>query len=165
MAALTACMGDGEGDAGTPAPPIDFAALLAAPVWLGWPSGEQEKLARAVALGAIGSRLARSIDGNWLGALAEVGGDEALDWAIHRHQQSGDGADEASATVADDHPLEPTVAALNDSGFAMLAAALPSTLTAYLPRTTGSCSSPPEQVATLVSDAAAFVGRRAEVAR
>src|SRR5687768_16126832 len=67
---------------GCPDPVACFADLPNAPGWLRLPAAAQRKLALRVALLWMGDALAGSIDGAWLGGLAEVAGEDLLDWAI-----------------------------------------------------------------------------------
>lgn len=64
----------------------DAAATLddlpGAPDWMRLPRAAQRGLAIRVALLAMGRTLATSIDGDWLGRLSDVAGEDVLDWAI-----------------------------------------------------------------------------------
>lgn len=129
-------------------PSTAFAALLDAPHWLRWPAARQVRLAQVVALRSVASALARSIDGVWLGALAEVAGEDAIDWAIAR------GAGE-------EHRATPPVApaALAARGFAILRADLPAALRGCLswaPHDDDAMPAAP----TVVAEAVAFVAER-----
>ena len=131
----------------TDTPPSNFADLLGAPEWLRWPRGRQERLAQVVALRSVAPALAGSIDGAWLGALAEAAGEDAVDWAIAAGM---DRAQDAGQPVA---PGE-----LAARGFAILRAGLPAGLRAYLDRTPMSGTMPAEP--EIVADALAFVAAR-----
>jgi len=90
----------------------NFDDLLTAPAWLRLPQAAQRGLGHRAALFAMGSLLAVSIDGSWLKGLAEIAGDEALDWA----------REAADPTVS----IDPVSGAdLDALGVAMLAAVLP----------------------------------------
>ncbi|AQR73322.1 hypothetical protein [Sphingomonas sp. LM7] len=103
-------------------PAACFADLPSAPAWLRLPAAAQRKLALRVALLWMGDTLAGSIDGAWLGKLAEVAGEDLLDWAI--------------ATI----PTMPKAPArwldadeLEIYGFSLLREQLPMPLRGYLP--------------------------------
>jgi hypothetical protein len=103
-------------------PAACFTDLPDAPDWLRLPSAAQHKLALRVALLWMGERLAASIDGAWLGALAEVAGEDLLDWAI--------GAIPSMPAVPA-RRLEP--GELEIYGFSLLREGLPMPLRGYLP--------------------------------
>ncbi|TRW17372.1 hypothetical protein [Glacieibacterium frigidum] len=67
--------------AGSPRNAALFEDLMKAPDWLGWENARRQRLGRAAALAAIAPKLAASVDGRWLGALAKTAGDDLLDWA------------------------------------------------------------------------------------
>ena len=102
-------------------PPAAFDLLNQAPEWLRFSPERQTRLAQLVALRSIAPALAASIDGAWLGTLAALVGEPALDWAI-AGASAADGPSDATLAPAD---LAPT-------GFSMLAAHLPPELRAYL---------------------------------
>ena len=60
---------------------VPLQALADAPAWLALPQAERHRLGHRAALAALGPELGRSIDGKWLGGLAQVAGEAALDWA------------------------------------------------------------------------------------
>jgi hypothetical protein len=128
-------------------PPSRFADLLRAPEWLRWPRAAQEQLAQVVALRSVAPALAGSINGAWLGALAKAAGEDAVDWAIAA------GMDRAQA---EGQPVAPGELAAR--GFAILRAALPPGLRAYLVGVpiSGPASAEPE----IVAEALAFVAAR-----
>lgn len=64
------------------APAIRWDELASVPAWLRQDAAVHDRLARQVAVLALADELARSIDGAWLGALAEVAGSAAIDHAI-----------------------------------------------------------------------------------
>ena len=91
----------------------DLGDLAAAPDWLRAPRERQRMLARAAGLLALAPLLAASIDGAWLGALAELCGEDAIDWAIGH-------ADAAAGTRT--VQLAPDM--LEPAGFGLMRAAL-----------------------------------------
>lgn len=99
-----------------------FADLPDAPDWLRLPAAAQHKLALRVALLWMGDMLADSIDGTWLGRLAQVAGEDLLDWAI---------ATSPSMPAAPARRLEP--GELEIYGFSLLREQLPMALRGYLP--------------------------------
>ena len=127
------------------APARDFADLMGAPAWLRRPREAQTRLAQAMALRSIAPALAGSIDGGWLGALADVAGEDAVDWAIAK------GAD---APRAGDAPVAADT--LTVHGFAMLRGALPEGLRCNL--SWAPQSAPVAEDAAALENALAFVG-------
>lgn len=99
-----------------------WSDLAAVPDWLCLPADERDRLARNVALVSMAGALAASIDGAWLGALAKVTGETAIDRAI----------DCAGAVPATDLPSVPAED-LDGRGYAVLAATLSPALRRYLP--------------------------------
>ncbi|TCP34362.1 hypothetical protein [Sphingomonas sp. BK235] len=97
----------------TARPSVRWEELALAPDWLRAGEATRARLAQRVALFALADELARSIDGAWLGALAEVAGAEAVDQAIAR---GGTGLPQC-AWIAP--------AALTDLGLTILRRALP----------------------------------------
>ncbi|MDR6787177.1 hypothetical protein J2Y58_000515 [Sphingomonas sp. BE138] len=67
---------------------IRWEELALVPGWLRQDEAARDTLARRVAALALADELARSIDGAWLGALAEVAGSAAIDHAI-AHADTG----------------------------------------------------------------------------
>ena len=63
-------------------PAIGFADLARAPGWLRQGKPALAQLAREIALVAMGPAIAVAIDGDWLGELAHLAGEPALDRAI-----------------------------------------------------------------------------------
>ena len=61
--------------------PSNFGDVEAAPEWLGRAAADRLALGRRAALAAIAPAIAKSVDGGWLGGLAKIAGDTALDWA------------------------------------------------------------------------------------
>lgn len=102
-------------------PGASFADLAGAPTWLRRHREELTRLARAAALVAIGPAVAASIDGAWLGELAERAGETALDRAIA-----------AAPRVPGGGVASQPTAALDGLGFDLMRAALPSALRRYL---------------------------------
>jgi hypothetical protein len=98
-----------------------FADLVAAPDWLRLPREAQVGIARRAALLAMAPAIDASIDGHWLGELARLTDEATLDWAIGLARDLPDAA--LSAVAA---------AEVEATGFALMRAALPSTLAAYL---------------------------------
>lgn len=140
------------------APATTFSVLLTAPDWLRWKPEWQTKLANAVALGAAGSQLICSIDGKWLGALADVAGEAALDWAIRRHESGRDNHLSAETGGNSATWSEPMAETLTDRGFAILAATLPPALATYAPRPSAQYTvTPSAELERLVEDAVAFI--------
>lgn len=72
---------------GNPITITDFCDLGTTPVWRRWPRAAQRRLAQRVALASIADAVAGSIDGEWLGALADVAGEDALDWAASQAER------------------------------------------------------------------------------
>lgn len=70
------------------APAVRWEDLALVPDWLRQDAGARDTLARRVAALALADELARSIDGAWLGTLAEVAGTAAIDHAI-AHADTG----------------------------------------------------------------------------
>ncbi|MDV3457212.1 hypothetical protein RZN05_09480 [Sphingomonas sp. HF-S4] len=103
-------------------PAACFTDLPSAPAWLRLPAAAQHKLALRVALLWMGDALGGSIDGAWLGKLAEVAGEDLLDWAI---------ATVPEMPAAPSRRLEPDE--LEIYGFSLLRAQLPMALRGYLP--------------------------------
>lgn len=101
--------------------PATFADLARAPAWLRGSREELTALARMVALIAMAPALAASIDGGWLGELAELAGEPALDRAI------------ALAPEVPAGGLPPLSAeAVDGLGFDLLRAVTPGALARYL---------------------------------
>ena len=67
--------------AGTLRTAAAVASLEKAPDWLCREPAERRQLGYRAALAGLGPALAASIDGRWLGGLAAVAGEDALDWA------------------------------------------------------------------------------------
>lgn len=103
-------------------PVARFADLPNAPAWLRLPAAAQHKLALRVALLWMGDALAGSIDGAWLGALAEAAGEDLLDWAIETIP---------TMPAVPARALQP--AELEIYGFSLLREQLPAPLRGYLP--------------------------------
>lgn len=93
--------------------PSELSDLAEAPDWLRAPRAAQREVARRAALLAMAPMLATSIDGAWLGSLAELCGEDVLDWAIG-HADAVEGA--AMPRTAPDQ--------LDAAGFGLLRAAL-----------------------------------------
>jgi hypothetical protein len=101
--------------------PLSFADLARAPAWLRRSRDDLAALARSAALIALGPAIAASIDGGWLGELANSAGEESLDRAI------------ALAPRAPEGGLPPLPAdAVEGLGFGLMRAALPPALRRYL---------------------------------
>ncbi|UVO50034.1 hypothetical protein M0208_05680 [Sphingomonas sp. SUN019] len=98
-----------------------FADLVAAPDWLRLPREEQTGIARRAALLAMAPAIDASIDGDWLGDLARLADETTLDWAIGLARDVP-GAGIPAIVAAD----------VEATGFALMRAALPTTLAAYL---------------------------------
>lgn len=114
-AALHRCM------VGTETAPPQWSDLALVPDWLRLPASARRALADRVALLSMARALAASIDGAWLGALAEKVGEATLEWAIEL----------AEAVPTTDLP--PVGAdQLDARGTALLADALPQSLRVYL---------------------------------
>ena len=111
----------------TPTP--RFADLRSVPDWMRCPREHQTKIAHAAALASLAPLLAASIDGEWLGGLAKVAGEDLVDWAIDLPDASGE------ASVA---PVDPALLAAH--GFGLLRASLPPVLHTYLSWAPGSVS-------------------------
>lgn len=90
------------------------------PGWLRLPPDDLHALARQVALTALADALARSIDGAWLGALARVAGEAAVDRALGLAETGLPAIDRVEAD------------ALEATGLALLAACLPAGLGARI---------------------------------
>lgn len=101
--------------------PTELADLKQAPAWLRRSRPELTALVGRAALIAMAPAIAASIDGGWLGDLAECGGEPALDAAI------------ALAGEVPNGGLLPVSAdAVAGLGFDLMRAALPSPLRRYL---------------------------------
>ena len=127
-----------------------FDDLRDVPDWLRFPAPKQRRLAMRVALLWMGDALLTSIDGTWLGRLAEVAGEDILDWAI-------DTAPDLPNLAVE--PLAPEE--LEAHGFALLRSRLPAPLHAYL-----AWHAAPSEVASPDGAVAAFLAAalRAEAA-
>jgi hypothetical protein len=127
-----------------------FTDLPNAPAWLRLPAAAQRKLALRVALLWMGDALAGSIDGAWLGGLAEVAGEELLDWAI----ETIPGLPAAPARRLEASELE-------IYGFSLLREQLPMPLRGYLPWRADhlALSCPREALDAFVAAAVAAAGR------
>lgn len=98
-----------------------FADLVAAPEWLRLPREAQREIARRAALLAMAPTIHASIDGEWLGDLARLSDEATLDWAIGQASEvPGGGVGQAAAAETE------------AAGFALMRAALPAALAAYL---------------------------------
>jgi hypothetical protein len=106
------------------APAVRWEELALVPAWLRTDAAAQDALARRVAVLALADELARSIDGAWLGTVAEAAGSAAIDHAIAR---AGTGLPQCAWADA---------AALPALGMAILRRALPPGLRAVLTPTT-----------------------------
>lgn len=103
------------------AAPGGFAMLSLAPGWLRSGRDAQRGLAQAAAVFALAPALAASIDGAWLGSIARLAGEVALDRALAVGADTpGGGAGEVPAD------------ALEALGFDLMRAALPEELRSYL---------------------------------
>ena len=101
--------------------PVGFEDLARAPAWLRRSRTELTALAQAAALIAMAPAIASSIDGGWLGELAERAGEPALDRAIALAARvPAGGLPPVSATTAE------------GLGFDLMRAALPRALSRYL---------------------------------
>lgn len=109
-----------QGDAGCETS-SDLGDLALVPDWLRVPRNTQRDVARGAALLAMAPRLANSIDGAWLGAIAEMCGEDVLDWAI---------ASAETAEGVEMPQLAPEV--IDGAGFALMRAALRPSLRAVL---------------------------------
>jgi hypothetical protein len=96
---------------------LSFEMLGELPDWMRAPRQVQADMARRIALLAMGPALARSIDGGWLTALADVAGEDALDWAIDNVVGDAEDGADVAITVAPDR--------LEATGFGLAAATLP----------------------------------------
>ena len=100
---------------------VTFDDLRDAPDWLRFPAERQRRLAMRVALLWMSDALLTSIDGTWLGRLADVAGEEVVDWAIE---------------TAPDLPSLPVQRLAPEQmeahGFALLRSRLPAPLHGYL---------------------------------
>ncbi|MEG3175307.1 hypothetical protein U1872_03635 [Sphingomonas sp. RB3P16] len=67
---------------GTDEAAVAISDLALAPAWLRLPRAAQRRIGRLAALVSIAPHLAKSIDGAWLGGIATVAGEAAVDWAI-----------------------------------------------------------------------------------
>lgn len=94
-----------------------FVELEAAPEWIRLPRPALERLADHAALAALAPRLARTVDGRLLGAIARSVGADAVDWAIGV-------AGEVEAAVA----MPGDADRVRPLGFAMMRKALPAPL-------------------------------------
>ena len=103
-------------------PVASFTDLPNAPAWLRLPAAAQNRLALRVALLWMGDVLAGSIDGAWLRGLAEVAGEDLLDWAIETIP---------AMPAAPARRLE--AGELEIHGFSLLREQLPMALRGYLP--------------------------------
>lgn len=90
---------------------------------------EQTRLAHAAALASLAPMLAASIDGDWLGGLAKVAGEDLIDWAIELPDCGGE------LELA---PVDPK--RLTGHGFGLLRAGLPPALRAYVAWAPGAVS-------------------------
>ena len=86
-----ALAGDGQGAraaalgrtlAGKVRAAVSFQDVANAPEWLTLPASERQRLGHRAALAAISPALAASVDGSWLGGLAQVAGEDELDRAM-----------------------------------------------------------------------------------
>jgi hypothetical protein len=114
--------------AGKPWPALSFADVVAAPGWLG-DAAQEQALALRAGLWLASPRLAASIDGAALRALADAAGEAALDWAL---AAADDAAAFAGPAVAETALTGPALAAL---GRGALAATLAPALAARLAAT------------------------------
>jgi hypothetical protein len=99
-------------------PQLSLGDLALVPGWLRLPRLAQRRLARHAALASLSAALLRSIDGRWLGELATVGGEDAVEWAMN--------VDPAMAQARALPPVEAD--ALEARGFALLRETLPTPL-------------------------------------
>lgn len=97
---------------------LTFEDLDRAPDWLALDHDGRRTLARLAALAGSARALADSIDGAWLGRLADAAGAAGLDWAI----ALAPGAPPTTSTC--DWPPD----AIDRAGSALLAAAAPARL-------------------------------------
>ena len=67
--------------AGRPRPALRIADVASMPEWLRLTPTERQRLGNRAALALIAPAIAASVDGCWLGGLARIAGDDALDWA------------------------------------------------------------------------------------
>lgn len=102
-------------------PSTNLADLAQVPDWLRSPRPAQRRVAIAVALLSMGPALSTAIDGGWLGRLADIAGEDVLDWAIERADTVG---------VVDGTALDPD--AVEARGFSLLRALLPPSLRDFL---------------------------------
>lgn len=116
--------------------------LAAAPSWLSGCVDDRALLARRAALLSIAPTLASSIDGAWLGRVAEVCGEAELDLAIAS----------TSRDDRDDAPVCPPEG-LEARGIAMMRRALPPRLRRFLPAEDGTTTPSDERSAALVNRA------------
>jgi hypothetical protein len=116
-------------------PAIAYDDLVQAPDWLALPDADRRRLAQLAQLALLSPAIARSIDGRWLGSLAETAGAEAIDWAMAL-------ADEGPAGLGVPEPIAAN--ALDEAGEALLAATLSPALAARVSRRAG----PPAALAT-----------------
>lgn len=95
---------------------VAIGDIASVPGWLRLPLAAQRRIGRLAALVSIAPHLANSIDGAWLGGIAAVAGDAAVDWAIDQQ-------------VALEMVLPPVTGdALAARGSALLQASLPAAL-------------------------------------
>ena len=115
------------------APSLDDVTEV--PSWLRLPRPALQHLAIAAALLSMGTGLSTSIDGSWLGRIAEMAGEDLLDWAIGRG--GGLSVHERASVMPE---------ALEARGFSLLRAGLRPSLRVYLRWAPGdvACADPRE---------------------
>jgi hypothetical protein len=109
---------------------VDFACLSGAPDWLALPAPDRRSLARLAALAAMAPALAQCIDGHRLRALADAVGPDDLDWAIGLGSAPPSGL--LGPAAPGGVPAEVPHDRLDETGVAILAAALPAGMSARL---------------------------------
>lgn len=62
--------------------PLDYHAVIAAPIWSGWADDERRRMAVVAGAVLMSGRLASTIDGRVLGAVALAIGEDALDQVL-----------------------------------------------------------------------------------
>ena len=125
--------------AGRPRRAVTIEALASAPEWLRLDTAARRQLGQRAALAAIAPAIAHSVDGSWLGGLARVAGDAAIDWAA----KSG-GSDQIMPAFSGDQ--------LDAVGAGLIRAATPAAFRGFVDD--ADCAIDPAQAVALVERAA-----------